>query len=96
MITEIRDDYKMYKGRTNEQAETVRAELTLENDAYQTALRYSKYKNTRIPKHLYYFRDYKEGLVVPRGYHPPFPIDQVEDHTFERTVKYPKIKINII
>ena len=95
MAKVILDGYKILKGLTSKQEQQVKEDLTLENMAYHNAKKYSKYSTTNVPKYLFYYKQIKKDIVVPRGYNPPFKLSIKEDRRIEVTVKYPKLKIQL-
>lgn len=95
MTQVILDSYKIFKRLGPKKEQIIKEDLTLENMAYHNARKYSKYNNTNIPKYLFYYKQNKSELHVPRGYNPPFDVDVKEDRRIEVTVKYPKLKIDL-
>lgn len=73
----------------------IKEDLTLENPQYKQAMRFSKYKRTRIPKYLFYYTALSNSIVVPRGYSIPFEYSIVEDTRREENVKYPPFKLTL-
>lgn len=73
----------------------IKEDLTLENPAYKQALRFSKWGRTKIPKHLFYYTQLKNAIIVPRGYNIPFEHFIEEDNRIECTVDYPSFKLSL-
>lgn len=73
----------------------IKEDLTLENPAYKQALRFSKWGKTKIPKHLFYYTQLKNAIIVPRGYNIPFEHSIEEDNRIECTVDYPNFKLSL-
>lgn len=46
----------------------VKKDLTFENPAYKSAIRFSKYAYTSIPQYLRFYEEKDSTLVIPRGY----------------------------
>lgn len=86
---------KLIYDYTEEEAQKIKEELTLENPAHKQALRYSKWGKTKIPKHLYYYTQLSKCIVVPRGYNIPFEHSVKEDTRIECTVEYPTFKLSL-
>jgi len=42
--------------------------LTLPNPKYQSAQKYGRWVGKKLPQHLYFFKESKAGLVMPRGF----------------------------
>lgn len=80
---------------TEEEALKIKQDLTLENPAYKQALRFSKWGKTKIPKHLFYYTQLKNSIIVPRGYNIPFEHFIKEDTRIECTVEYPTFKLSL-
>lgn len=80
---------------TEEEALKIKEDLTLENPAYKQALRFSKWGKTKIPKHLFYYTQLKNAIIVPRGYNIPFEHSIQEDTRIEQTVIYPSFKLSL-
>ena len=91
----ILDNYKIFTGLKPKEEQIIKEDLTIENMAYYNAKKYSKYSSTNIPKYLFYYKQIKKELHVPRGYTPPFDVPIKEDRRLEITVKYPKLKIDL-
>lgn len=81
---------------TTKEIEEIKDDLTVENQAYYNALRYSGYNSTRIPKNIYlYSHDRKNRqYVVPRGYGYTM-LDKYIDKSLEHTVKFPQSLIQL-
>ena len=86
---------KLIYDYTEEEVLKIKEDLTLENPAYKQALRYSKWGKTKIPKHLFYYTQLKNAIVVPRGYNIPFEHSIEEDNRIECTVDYPNFKLSL-
>ena len=74
---------KLIYDYTEDEVLKIKEDLTLENPAYKQALRYSKWGKTKIPKHLFYYTQLKNAIVVPRGYNIPFEHSIEEDNRIE-------------
>ena len=95
MIKAIKDNYTTLYNLTPENKEEIMKDLTLENPKYKQAVKFSKYKVSRIPKNLYFYIETKEGdLIVPVGYKIPFE-HKIVDMRKEVTVKYPPIQVSL-
>lgn len=95
MTKVILDSYKIFTGLGSKKEQIIKEDLTLENMAYHNARKYSKYSNTNIPKYLFYYKQNKKELLVPRGYNPPFDVEVIEDRRIEVTVDYPRLRIDL-
>ena len=95
MTKVILDSYKIFTGLGSKKEQIIKEDLTLENMAYHNARKYSKYSNTNIPKYLFYYKQNKKELLVPRGYNPPFDVEVKEDRRIEVTVDYPRLRIDL-
>lgn len=80
---------------TEEELLKIKEDLTLDNPQYLQALKYSKYKNVRIPKHLFYYTQLRGSIVVPRGYKIPFEHSINEDTRREENVIYPRFQLEL-
>lgn len=94
MKVEIKANKVIYD-YTPEQALKIKNDLTLENPQYKQAVRFSKYAVTKIPKHLYFYTQLKNCLIVPRGYNIPFEYKIISDETREVTVLYTPFKLEL-
>lgn len=86
---------KVISEYTEEEALYIKEDLTLLNPKYVQAKRHSKYKNTRIPKHLFYYTQITGSIIVPRGYVIPFKHSIVKDNRTEITVNYPHFDLTL-
>lgn len=94
MKVDIGKDKLIYE-YTSEEELKIKEDLTLENPQYKQAMRFSKYKKTKIPKHLFYYTQLKSAIIVPRGYNIPFEHSIIEDNRREENVKYPPFKLQL-
>lgn len=93
IINVILNSKKEVYNLTEEEEKKIKADLTLPNPAYISALRYSPYAKVNLPKTISYY-EYRDGsLCVPRGYEIPFENQVIEDVRFENKVYFPKVKI---
>lgn len=80
---------------TEEQAQKIMDDLTLDNPKYKQAKKYSKWKNTKIPKYLFYYQQEGETLFIPSGYKIPFKNEIIEDSRAINNVVYPPFKLKL-
>lgn len=81
---------------TEKEIQEIKDDLTVENQAYYNALKYSGYNSTRIPKNIYlYSHDRKKHqYILPRGYGYTM-LDNYLDKSLEHTVKFPQSLIQL-
>lgn len=80
---------------TELEKEKIEKDLTLDNPAYKSAKRFSKWMFTNINPHIRYYVKMDGALLVPRGYTIPFKHTVIENTRVTRDVKYPKFKITL-
>lgn len=86
---------KVISNYTEEELLRIKEDLTLDNPKYAQVKKYSKYKNTRVPKYLFYYTQISKAIIVPRGYNIPFEHSIIEDTRNENTVNYPPFKLRL-
>ena len=86
---------KLITNYTNEELLRIKEDLTIPNPAYIQAKKYSKYKNVRISKNLFYYTQLKNAIIVPRGYEIPFEYFIEEDNRNEVQAPYPQFKLSL-
>lgn len=86
---------KVISNYTEEELLRIKEDLTLDNPKYAQVKKYSKYKNTRVPKYLFYYTQISKAIIVPRGYNIPFEHSILEDTRNENTVNYPPFKLTL-
>ena len=80
---------------------SVKATLSLDNPAYYSAVQFSKYPVTRIPKTLdYYSVESPTKISVPRGFLSTLDINDIpyritSDNRLERSVTYPEFRFSL-
>lgn len=94
MKVEIGKDKYIYDYSLEEEKKILE-DLTIPNPKYLQALKYSKYKNVRIPKNLYYYTRLKNAIIVPRGYSIPFEYFVTKDNRNEQRAIYPPFKLSL-
>lgn len=80
---------------TEEQELRIKEDLTLENPKYVQAKKFSKFVGRNVPKSLFYYVKVSKGLIVPRGYTPPFEHEIVKDERLEVSVEYPQFRLDL-
>ena len=89
---------------TLDQLNTIKDELSFLNPKYESAMRFSRYSYTKIPRYVYYYdnvqRDRKTGkysIDVPIGYPNWFKYtkDNWTDSRVTNIVKYPEFKLTL-
>lgn len=88
------DYYKHLITEDLELREKVKEDLTFDNPKYLSAVKYSKYPVTKIPKHITYYHEEGNVLTVPRGYTLDIK-SEVEDKRVTQEVFYPPSKIEL-
>lgn len=53
---------------TEEELEQIKRELTFDNPAYISAMKYSGYSRVNLPKYLRYYREHSKSVSVPIGF----------------------------
>ena len=86
---------KLITNYTNEELLRIKEDLTITNPAYIQAKKYSRYKNIRISKNLFYYTQLKNAIIVPRGYEIPFEYFIEEDNRKEIVAPYPQFKLSL-
>lgn len=87
---------KILKNTTQEQRKVIKDDLTLDNPEYESAKRHSRFGTGSIPPYVEYFTEGKAGLIVPRGYHVPFPNKITSDtRNVNQNVEYPKLHVGL-
>lgn len=92
MIKVVVGNTQRLSNLTNDERNRIKEDLTFSNPQYEQAIKYSRYKNVRIPKYLKMYRDGKE-LEVPYGYTIPFENEVISDNTLSLNVEYPPCKV---
>lgn len=96
MIEIVVKGKKFIKNLTPNQILSIKEDLTLLNPAYVSAKKYSKYNVIFLPKYLTYYRQVKNGLIVPRGYELPFKCDySLLDERIKNPVKFPEFVLEL-
>lgn len=95
MIKVIKGGMKVLSNMTKEEKEFIKKDLTLDNPAYAQVKKFSRFKYTSVSPYITFYRTDGQDLVVPRGYKIPFDYEVVEDYTVERTIPYPKFKLEL-
>lgn len=80
---------------TPEEAEVIKEELTIPNPKYAQVKKFSKWKNTKVPKYLFYYTQLTNAIIVPRGYKIPFEHFILEDNRSEVQALYPPFKLTL-
>lgn len=55
-------------GAPAEVNQALKKRLTLPNPQYQAAKKYSRWVGKKFPRHLYFYKERKAGLILPRGF----------------------------
>lgn len=95
MINVIKSNRMILKNLTENQKQYIKEDLTLDNPAYQQAVKFSRYDNVRIPPYLFYFKAKGDSLIVPRNYKIPYDYEVIEDDRVVNEVNYPKVLISL-
>jgi superfamily II DNA or RNA helicase len=95
MIRVVLDGTKKIYGLDQDQTSRIKDDLLLDNPAYLSAKKYSRYRDVSIDRYLQYFLEYRDCLEVPAGYQLPYEVDEFLDNRVERRVDYPQIKIKL-
>lgn len=88
---------KMLQGCSSEELSHIKDALTFDNPDYASAKRHSKFGTGSIPPYIQFYQEGKDRLLVPRGYHVPFPHKFISDERFINypPIKYPKLHITL-
>ena len=95
MIKVVLGETQKVYGLSQRHVAEIKSELTLNNPAYISARRFSKWSVTRIPPYLTFYDVYKDYIELPIGYELKCDIDTFLDNRVVSSVYYPPIKIKL-
>lgn len=95
MIKVSKGGRQVLENLTNEETEVIKKDLTLKNPVYEQVKKFSKYPSTNVPPYLTYYSTVDGKLIVPRGYKIPFEHEVVLDERLEKSVLYPKFRLEL-
>lgn len=80
---------------TPSEKKRIKEDLTLDNPAYTQVKKFSPYQYTAVSPYLTYYTDSPSGMLVPRGYTPPFEYEVIADDRIEVATEYPQFKLKL-
>jgi superfamily II DNA or RNA helicase len=94
-IAEINGDI-LLKGLSFEEKRNIKRNLTFENPQYEKVMRYSRWKNTRVPQVLTYYNHEGNNLRVPVGYDiDSLDLDLIRDNRVYQKIDTPDFLLKL-